>query len=78
MKASGEELDFLKSVESELATILIVSQVGIVESDAAELEVEVAKANGEKCERCWAFSETVGTDSEHPTICKRCAEILKG
>ena len=78
LKASGEELDFLKSVESELATILIVSQVGIVESDAAELEVEVAKANGEKCERCWAFSETVGTDSEHPTICKRCAEILKG
>ena len=78
LKASGEELDFLKSVESELATILIVSQVGIVESDAAELEVEVAKANGGKCERCWAFSETVGTDSEHPTICKRCAEILKG
>lgn len=78
LKASGEELDFLKSVDSELATILIVSQVSVVESDAAELEVEVAKANGEKCERCWAFSETVGTDSEHPTICKRCAEILKG
>lgn len=78
LKASGNELDFLKSVESELATIFIVSQVNVVEADVNELGVEVAKANGEKCERCWSFSETVGTDSEHPTICKRCAEILKG
>ncbi len=78
LKASGDELDFLKSVESELATIFIVSQVNVVEADVNELGVEVAKANGEKCERCWSFSETVGTDSEHPTICKRCAEILKG
>lgn len=78
LKASGDELDFLKSVESELATIFIVSQVNVVEADVNELGVEVAKAKGEKCERCWSFSETVGTDSEHPTICKRCAEILKG
>ncbi len=78
LKANGEELEFLKSVESDLATVLIVSNVDVIEADVTELTVEVAKACGEKCERCWAFSETVGTDSNHPTLCKRCADILNG
>ena len=42
-----------------------------------ELTVEVAKAEGEKCERCWAYSTTVGCDTDHPTLCARCAAILK-
>ncbi|MBQ4129315.1 MAG: isoleucine--tRNA ligase [Ruminococcus sp.] len=78
LKANGEEYSFLKSVEDELTTVFIVSKVVIEEADVAELAVEVAKATGEKCERCWAFSETVGSDSEHPTLCKRCADILNG
>ena len=78
LKANGEELEFLRNVESDLATVLIVSNVCVVEANVTELTVEVAKACGEKCERCWAFSETVGTDSNHPTLCKRCADILNG
>ena len=78
LKAGAQEFEFLKNIESELATVFIVSQVNIEEADVTELVVEVAKANGEKCERCWAFSETVGSDSVHPTLCKRCADILKG
>ncbi len=78
LKANGEELEFLKSVENDLATVLIVSNVDVIEADVTELTVEIAKASGEKCERCWAFSETVGTDSNHPTLCKRCADILNG
>jgi isoleucyl-tRNA synthetase len=78
LKANKEEYDFLKSIESELATIFIVSQVVVEQADVAELTVEVTKASGEKCERCWAYSETVGTDSAHQTLCKRCADILNG
>ena len=78
LKASGEEYAFLKSIENELATVFIVSSVSVVEADVTELEVVVSKANGEKCERCWAFSETVGSDANHPTLCKRCADILNG
>lgn len=78
LKANGEQYSFLKSIEDELTTVFIVSKVVIEEADVAELAVEVAKATGEKCERCWAFSETVGSDSEHPTLCKRCADILNG
>ncbi|MBQ8058171.1 MAG: isoleucine--tRNA ligase [Ruminococcus sp.] len=78
LKANKEEYEFLKSIEDDLATIFIVSKVVVEEADVAELIVEVTKASGEKCERCWAYSETVGTDSVHPTLCKRCADILNG
>ena len=40
------------------------------------LEISVCKAPGEKCERCWTFSESVGKDSSHPAICRRCKENL--
>ena len=75
LKASGDELSFIKEVLPELKTVFIVSDVRVAESDG-ELAVEVTKAEGEKCERCWAYSPTVGECSEHPTLCSRCAAIL--
>ncbi|WP_301107060.1 isoleucine--tRNA ligase [Sporosarcina sp.] len=39
--------------------------------------VLVEKADGEKCERCWTISTTVGEDSEHPALCTRCADVVK-
>jgi len=33
----------------------------------------VDQAEGQKCERCWNYSTTVGMLAEHPAICKRCA-----
>ena len=47
-------------------------------SAGAELGHMIIKAGGEKCERCWTYSETVGKDSEHPTLCARCAAVVKG
>ena len=41
-----------------------------------KLSFSVEKADGAKCERCWSYSETVGTIAEHPTLCKRCAEQI--
>ena len=39
--------------------------------------VEVKKADGEKCERCWQYSTTVGEDSDYPTLCHDCKEVMK-
>ena len=81
--ATGAELEFLKSCEDILATIFIVSSVEIVEGEGGEhkgdsgIGVTVTHAKGEKCERCWSFSETVGEDAEHPTLCARCRAIVK-
>lgn len=77
LSANGEALEFLNSVKDELAAAFIVSSVIVNESDNAEIQVAVEKANGGKCERCWSISETVGTNAEHPTLCSRCCEILK-
>ena len=75
---TGEEYDFIKSVEDELKAAFIVSGIEVVNSEgAAELEVEVSKAEGGKCERCWSYSVTVGEDKDNPCVCARCAAILK-
>lgn len=42
------------------------------------IQIFVEKASGAKCERCWKYTEDVGSDAAHPTICKRCAEVVKG
>ena len=76
LAASGDKLAFLKKAENELATAFIVSEVEIVEN-SSELEIKIEKAEGEKCERCWVISKTVGENSEHPTLCSRCCENLK-
>lgn len=76
LAAGGEEFNFLKKAESELAAAFIVSEVEIVNNDA-ELEIKIEKAEGEKCERCWSISKTVGSNSEHLTLCTRCCENLK-
>ncbi len=81
--AKGEQYNFLKSVEDILTTVFIVSKVAIVEGDGGDhkgdsgIGVTVTHANGEKCERCWSYSETVGQDDEHPTLCERCRNIVK-
>ena len=76
LAASGDKLAFLKKAENELATAFIVSEVEIVEN-SSELEIKIEKAEGEKCERCWVISKTVGENSEHPTLCSRCCDNLK-
>ncbi|MBR2724822.1 MAG: isoleucine--tRNA ligase [Ruminococcus sp.] len=76
LKATGTELEFIRFVENELAAAFIVSEV-VIEEAEGELQVEVQKAGGEKCERCWCYSKTVGENAEHPTLCARCAEVIK-
>ena len=81
--ADGELADFLKSELKSLPEIFITSAVEIADGegefkgDVKGLSITVNKADGEKCERCWKFSDTVGQDSEQPTLCAHCAETMK-
>ena len=83
LKADGELYDFLKANEAVLEPVFIVSQVVLEKGEVAAatgevegLQVTVSKAHGEKCERCWAYSDTVGKDEKHLTLCARCAAII--
>ena len=80
--ADGKEYEFIKGKEELLKEIFIVSAIEIKEGKKEEdkdsiVGVEVTVAPGEKCERCWMYSETVGEDPNHPHICHRCSENLK-
>ncbi|MEO1669490.1 MAG: isoleucine--tRNA ligase [Cyanobacteria bacterium J06631_2] len=86
---SLSEKDVLKDTAShvdELRYFFLASQVELVDSlpDAeykSEFElasIAVVKADGEKCDRCWNYSSSVGSFSEDPTICDRCNASLKG
>jgi len=39
--------------------------------------VEIKKAKGKKCIRCWNYSEAVGMDEKHPSLCERCITAIK-
>ena len=70
-----EDAFFAELNREELADILIVSQV---ESEAADLTCAVVEpAQGAKCERCWKILPSVGSDSEHPALCARCAGVVR-
>jgi isoleucyl-tRNA synthetase len=77
---------FLENRCEDLKALLILSRVDIVGKEHIEdpyassefegLTIGVTKAKGKKCDRCWVFSESVGMNQEHPTICERCLTNL--
>ena len=90
MRARGKTLDLLNSYAKWLPQIFIVSQVSVASANgnaaarptpADVEEIEIRRADGKKCERCWNYSVHVGESSDFPTICERCvvaiAEIEK-
>jgi len=71
--------NMMHQYEDQLKTIFIVSQVALVTGpDVKEVRVEVKKAEGKKCGRCWVYDTSVGGDDRHPTICGRCIDIIEG
>ncbi len=86
---SAEWRQFVDSLESEWPTLFIVSRVTIhaegteregvsfVSEELPGFAVKVSQAPGHKCERCWNYSEEIGHDTEHATVCPRCAGVLK-
>jgi isoleucyl-tRNA synthetase len=61
-----------------LRELLNVSQLVMGQSAGAnELAIQVAKADGQKCERCWHWETDIGNSREHPTLCGRCVLAIK-
>jgi isoleucyl-tRNA synthetase len=65
----------------QLRYLFIVSAVTLAQGSGngtGGVHVEVKKADGAKCERCWNYSTHVGEDKDYPTVCERCSVVLKG
>ena len=67
---------YLKALGEELRFALLVSEVSVAKGD--ELTVAAKVSGGEKCERCWHYTDDVGSVAAHPTLCARCAENVSG
>ncbi len=88
LTAEGDLGALLDQHREQLRALFIVSQVSLGEDDGVDfestdypgLQVAVRKAKGEKCQRCWNYSEQVRPFAEFagsPGICERCAPVLE-
>ena len=85
--AIGDDLkEFVEQNWETLKLISIVSSLTMtdrpgekffVSQEIPGLQVEVKPAGGDKCERCWTRSKTVGRDTEHPVLCSRCVGVVQ-
>jgi len=61
--------------------LFIVSAVTVAQGagngSGGGVHIQVKKADGGKCDRCWNFSTHVGEDAAYPTVCERCSAVLK-
>jgi len=86
--AKDEIRDLLIEYKDFLPTLFIVSDASVqnyqdasrdiyTSQDLKDLSIQVERADGAKCERCWNWSVKVGSFDEHPQICERCYHAIK-
>lgn len=85
---SRELIDSLNRLESELRFVLIVSRASVkpladapadaTETELPELKLVITASELDKCDRCWHFTDDVGANQDHPTICQRCVDNIDG
>ncbi|EQA4280735.1 isoleucine--tRNA ligase [Cronobacter dublinensis] len=79
----------LTALGEELRFVLLTSQAKVEDyasaaADAQQsellkgLKVALAKAEGEKCPRCWHYTTDIGKVAEHAEICGRCVSNVAG
>ncbi len=83
--SDNEEVrDFIRENVGLFPEIFKVSKVAVSDKPEDDMEdtpgmslkIGVKRAPGEKCPRCWNFSETVGENEDHPDLCKRCYNAI--
>jgi isoleucyl-tRNA synthetase len=77
--ASGSTFELLERHKDDLRYIFIVSQVSLswrAGEESKEVNVQVERAEGKKCDRCWNYSTRVGESERYPTVCERCVAAL--
>lgn len=69
--ASNDNYNFIKKNENLLKDVLIVSKLEIQENKKDIIEVKVEHADGEKCQRCWQYSDDIKNG-----LCLNCQNVL--
>ena len=79
LTAGSDLYPLLEKVLPDLPGFFIASAVTLKPQapKADTLEVHVDRVGGAKCERCWKYTNDVGSDKELPTVCASCASIVR-
>jgi len=84
ISAQDDIYDLLSNLD-DLRALFIVSKVSVVNDQIENaytseninhFQVKVKAADGNKCQRCWVYDDSVGTNDTYPDTCKRCQDIL--
>ena len=80
LQADPEMYGFLQPYAHDLPGLFIVSQVELKNVDQMPHDpgfaVDVVKADGTKCVRCWNYRPAVGANAAHPELCDRCVDAV--
>jgi isoleucyl-tRNA synthetase len=76
LQVNADDFALLNSLGNDLKFVFITSAVTL--KQGSELATQVNVSTAPKCERCWHYSDDVGQDTAHPTLCGRCSSNLYG
>jgi len=72
----GDMAELLNGMAADLPMFFITSAVTVAKGDADVVAVEVAKADGEKCPRCWRYVTESVADGDHAGLGLRCDKAV--
>ncbi|WP_077421469.1 isoleucine--tRNA ligase, partial [Rodentibacter trehalosifermentans] len=74
----GDELRFVLITSKATVKPLADKPAGLAEGELEGIAVSVVRSSGEKCPRCWHYSDKIGINPQHPALCPRCVENVAG
>ena len=79
LTALGDELRFVLLTSGATVADYNDAPADAQQSEVLKgLKVALSKAEGEKCPRCWHYTQDVGKVAEHAEICGRCVSNVAG
>jgi isoleucyl-tRNA synthetase len=75
--AGGDAAALLRAHEADLPMLFIASQVSLDTSGTESLAVQVLRADGEKCDRCWRIVPERSSDPRFAGVCLRCVDAVE-
>jgi isoleucyl-tRNA synthetase len=87
LRPTGAMRDLLAACTDQLPSLFITSQVEVLgpggsaeaiftEAEGSTVAIEVARAGGTKCDRCWRWVPAVSSTPGHEGVCPRCEDAL--
>ena len=80
LTAGGQTGDLLERYRDDLPMLFIVSQSSLQANGSGEdtLTIDVTRAEGHKCPRCWRIVDTVSSSNDTDGLCDRCVDAVGG